>query len=55
MGEDEEATLVRLKSYRDIVDGLVSNHGGRIFGGAGDSVIAEFPSPVNAVRCAAAS
>lgn len=54
MGENEEATLFRLKSYRDIVDALVSDHHGRIFGGAGDSVIAEFPSPVEAVRCAAA-
>jgi len=54
MSEDEEATLDRLNSYRDIVDALVSERGGRIFGGAGDSVIAEFPSPVEAVRCAAA-
>ena len=53
MGRDEEATLATLKSYREAIDGLVTGHDGRIFGGAGDSVIAEFASPVEAVRCAA--
>jgi TolB-like protein len=31
---------------------LIADHNGRVFGSAGDSVIAEFPSPVEAVRCA---
>src|SRR5882724_9183035 len=52
MGEDEEATLATLKSHREVIDSLIAVHGGRIFGSAGDSVIAEFASPVEAVRCA---
>ena len=52
MGEDEEGTLARLKSYREIIDSLISPHYGRVFGSAGNSVIAEFTSPVEAVRCA---
>src|SRR6187200_3474674 len=52
MGKDEEATLATLKAHREVIDGLIANHGGRIFGSAGDSVIAEFVSPVEAVRCA---
>ena len=52
MGTDEEATFAALKSCRDIIDPLIESHGGRIFGGAGDSIVAEFPSPVEAVRCA---
>ena len=52
MGEDEEATLATLKSYRIVIDELIQTHDGRVFGSAGDSVIAEFTSPVEAVRCA---
>ncbi len=52
MSADEEATLKTLKSYREIIDGLIGKHDGRIFGTGGDSVIAEFGSPVEAVRCA---
>jgi WD40 repeat protein/class 3 adenylate cyclase len=52
MGKDEEATLATLKTCREIVDSLIAGYGGRIFGSAGDSVIAEFGSPVDAVRCA---
>src|SRR5262245_24096891 len=52
MGEDEEGTLVTLKAYRAVIDSLIAHHEGRIFGTAGDSVIAEFASPVEAVRCA---
>ena len=53
METDEEATLVTLSAYRQVIDGLVTDHRGRVFGSAGDSVIAEFASPVEAVRCAA--
>jgi len=49
---DEEATLRTLKSYRAVTDRLIARHEGRIFGSAGDSVIAEFGSAVEAVRCA---
>jgi class 3 adenylate cyclase len=53
-GADEEGTLKTLKTYREIIDPLVARHEGRIFGTAGDSVIAEFGSAVEAVRCAIA-
>ena len=52
MGADEEGTLERLNDCRAIIDGLVKEYEGRVFGSAGDSVIAEFASPVEAVRCA---
>ncbi len=52
MGEDEEGTLSALKSHRILIDAQVTHHGGRVFGSAGDSMIAEFASPVEAVRCA---
>ena len=52
MGEDEEATFATLKVYREVIDELIQTQDGRVFGGAGDSVIAEFASPVEAVRCA---
>jgi len=52
MGENEEATLRTLKAYREIIDGLIARHDGRIFGTAGDSVLAEFGSAVEAVRAA---
>ena len=52
MEADEEATARTLRAYREIIDGLVADHRGRVFGSAGDSVVAEFPSPVEAVRCA---
>ena len=54
MGDDEEATLAALKACRTIIDGLIAGHHGRVFGSAGDSVIAEFASPVEAVRAAVA-
>ena len=52
MGRDEEATLRMLTEYRRVMDDLVTAHRGRVFGAAGDSMIAEFVSPVEAVRCA---
>ncbi len=52
MGVDEEATHRRLGEYRDVMSERVVHHGGRVFGTAGDSVVADFPSPVEAVRCA---
>ncbi len=54
MEADEEATARTLGIYREIIEGLVASHHGRVFGSAGDSVIAEFASPVEAVRCAVA-
>ncbi|MBV9858964.1 MAG: adenylate/guanylate cyclase domain-containing protein [Alphaproteobacteria bacterium] len=52
MGEDEEATLATLSSHRLIVDGLIAQHRGRVAGTAGDSVLAEFASVVDAVQAA---
>ena len=52
MGADEEETLSTLNAYRQVIDERIEVHRGRIFGSAGDSVIAEFASPVEAVRCA---
>ena len=52
MGADEEATLKALGTYREIIDGLIARHDGRIFSTAGDSVVAEFGSAVEAVRAA---
>jgi class 3 adenylate cyclase len=52
MGDDEVSTLEALKSCRAIIDSSVASHHGRIFGGAGDSVIAEFASPLEAMMCA---
>jgi class 3 adenylate cyclase/TolB-like protein len=52
MGADEEATLSALRSHREVVDGLVSTHRGRVFHSAGDSIVAEFPSAVEASLCA---
>jgi class 3 adenylate cyclase len=54
MGVDEEATLRTLQNYRQIVDRLIVRHEGRIFATGGDSVLAEFSSPVEAVRCSIA-
>ncbi len=50
---DEEGTLRTLSACRKVIDALVAAHRGRVFGSAGDSVIAEFASAVEAVRCAA--
>jgi class 3 adenylate cyclase len=52
MGEDEEATLRNLSSHRKVIDGLIEQHRGRFVNSAGDSVLAEFASVVNAVQCA---
>lgn len=54
VGADEEGALRRLAACRDLIETLVAAHHGRIFGGAGDSVIVEFASPVEATRCAIA-
>jgi adenylate cyclase len=52
VAEDEEETLRRLASYRLVTDDFIAKGGGRIFNTAGDAVLAEFPSAVEAVRCA---
>src|SRR5476651_872226 len=52
MGTDEVSTLRNLTQRRAILDGLISAHRGRIANTAGDSVLAEFGSAVDAVQCA---
>jgi adenylate cyclase len=52
MGIDEEGTLRILAAHRAVIDGIIAFHHGRIINTAGDSVLAEFESAVEAVRCA---
>ena len=52
MGENEDRTLSNLKACRSLTDEAIKLNHGRIFGSAGDSVIAEFASPVDAVVAA---
>jgi len=52
MGENEDRTLSNLKACREITDGAIREHHGRVFGTAGDSIIAEFASPVDAILAA---
>src|SRR5437868_15405783 len=52
MAGDEVGTLTRLKACRVIIDELIAGHRGRIFNTAGDSVVADFASAVDAVQCA---
>jgi adenylate cyclase len=52
MALDEEAALATLSAHRAIADELIVGFHGRIANTAGDSVLAEFASIVDAVRCA---
>ena len=52
VADDEEETLRRMASFRSATDGLIATAGGHIFNTAGDAFLAEFPSAVEAVRCA---
>jgi adenylate cyclase len=52
MGEDEETTLRTLNAYKEVMGSLIQQHRGRVVGTAGDSVLAEFGSVVDAVQCA---
>lgn len=49
---DEETSTVTLRMYRVVVEESISAHKGHIFSSAGDGVVAEFPSIVEAIRCA---
>ena len=52
MGTDEVNTLKILKERRKVIDEIIDNNDGIIFGSAGDSVIAEFASPIKAAQAA---
>jgi len=52
MAADEEGTMKILSAHRAVIDGIIEFHEGRIVNTAGDSVLAEFASPTQAVRCA---
>jgi adenylate cyclase len=54
MGADEEGTHEQLKAHlRELVDLKIKEHRGRTVKNTGDGLLAEFPSVVEAVRCAA--
>ena len=54
MEEDEAGTLARQKAHRsELIDPAILRHRGRIVKGTGDGLLAEFPSAVDAVECAA--
>ena len=52
MGEDESGTHQALGELRHAIDPLIAAHGGRIVGTAGDSLLADFSSVVDALSCA---
>src|SRR5579863_26005 len=52
MGEDEEQTLRVFREHKKVFESLVAMHRGRVFNTAGDAILAEFGSAVEAVRCA---
>jgi adenylate cyclase len=52
MGEDEDATVRTLTAYREAIGVFIQKHRGRVVHGSGDSLLAEFVSVVDAVRCA---
>ena len=52
MGEDEEGTLRTLNTYKEVMGSLIQQYRGRVVGTAGDNVLAEFASVVDAVQCA---
>jgi class 3 adenylate cyclase len=54
MAGDELGTHAQLMTCRVIIDGLIASHRGRIFNTAGDSVVADFASAVDALQCAVA-
>src|SRR5262245_53710090 len=54
MEANEEATVRDLKAHQAVILPMISKHGGHIIDTAGDGILAEFPSVVNAVECAVA-
>ena len=52
MADDEEATVRTLNAYREAIAALAGQHAGRVVDFRGDDFLAEFPSTLDAVRCA---
>ena len=54
MGEDEEATVRALKDHQSVLLPMIKDFGGRVIDTAGDGILAEFASVLNAVNCSIA-
>lgn len=54
MGEDEEATVRTITTYREVLTTLIQQHNGKVVDSPGDNLLAEFASVVDAVQCAVA-
>ncbi len=54
MGDDEEATVRTLTTYREVMTTLIQQHNGKVLDSPGDNLLAEFVSVVDAVQCAVA-
>jgi adenylate cyclase len=54
MGDDEDATVRTLTTYREVMATLIQQHNGRVLDSPGDNLLAEFASVVDAVQCAVA-
>jgi len=52
MGRDESETVRTLKTHLQTMSELIETHRGRVVDSSGDNLLAEFPSVVDAVRCA---
>ncbi len=52
MAEDEAATIRTLSAYREQIAALVREHRGRVVDSPGDNILSEFPTALEAVRCA---
>ena len=54
MGEDEDATVHTLKTYRELIGNLIHKYHGRVVDSPGDNILSEFASVVDALRSAVA-
>ena len=52
MGKDEDQTILTLRACNETIENAINSHNGHIFNTAGDSIVAEFSSVVDAVNCA---